>query len=76
MNKVRRAKLNRILEAIEELQAELQEIAEEEEEYRDNIPENMQGSERYEKADAACDNLSNADYSFDDIISYITEAME
>lgn len=33
---------------------------EEEEEYRDNMPENMQGSEKYEKADAAVDAISAA----------------
>ena len=75
MNKIRRAKLSRILETLEELQAELAEIAEEEEEYRDNIPENMQGSKRYEKADAACDSLAYADDSLSELVDYITEAM-
>ena len=48
----------------------------EEEEYRDNIPENMQESERYEKADEACDNLSSAVDSLEEAISSIEAAIE
>ena len=55
-------KLNSILRDVEYLQNE-------EEDYRDNIPENMQGGDRYERADEACDNLS---YAYD----YISEAIE
>ena len=46
------------------------------EEYRDNIPENMQESERYEKADEACDNLSSAVDSLEEVISSIEAAIE
>lgn len=45
-------------------------------EYRDNIPENMQESERYEKADEACDNLSSAVDSLEEAISSIEAAIE
>ena len=48
----------------------------EEEEYRDNIPENMQESERYEKADEACDNLSEAVDNLEEVISSIEAAIE
>ena len=48
----------------------------EEEEYRDNIPENLQGGERYEKAEAACDSLSAAVDGIEDILSSIEEACE
>ena len=44
-------------------------IQNEEEDYRDSIPENMQGGSRYEIADEACDNLSYA-------CDYISEALE
>ena len=49
MNKMRRTALASIKEKIEELKDELETLLEEEEEYRDSIPENMQGGERYEK---------------------------
>lgn len=76
MNNTRRKALREISSQLEELKAVLQELVDEEEEYRDNIPENLQSSERYEKADYACDRLNDAIYSFDDIISNIDEATE
>ena len=57
MNNTRRKKLAHIQDKLREIQDELQELMEEEEEYRDNMPENLQESERYEKADEACDNM-------------------
>ena len=44
--------------------------------YRDNIPENMQESERYEKADEACANLSEAVDNLEEVISSIEAAIE
>jgi hypothetical protein len=46
----------------------------EEEEYRDNMPENLQGSERYETADTACDNLQSAIDSLEEAFEYLNEA--
>ncbi len=54
----------------------LQELQEQEEEYRDNMPENLQGSEKYERADEACSNLSDAYDSLQDAIDNITAAIE
>ena len=53
---------------------ELEALKEEEEDYRDNIPENLQGSERYEQAEEACDNLDSAFDGLEEVISYIEEA--
>lgn len=60
MNKTRRKALQGILDKLEGLQEDLQTIQEQEEEYRDNMPEAFQETERYEKADVACDALSDA----------------
>lgn len=60
MNKLRRKDLREITDQLETLQELLQELQEQEEEYRDNMPENLQGSEKYERADEACSNLSDA----------------
>ena len=54
------------------------------------MPENLQGSERYDKADGACTSLSDAvdslddmisaigalDFDFDDVTTSLEEAME
>lgn len=37
-----------------------EEILGEEEEYRDNVPENLQSSERYSTSESACEHLSEA----------------
>ena len=76
MNKLRRKNLQEIIDQLEELKGCLEDLAEEEEEYRDIMPENLQGSERYEKADEACDNMADAVSNLEDAISSIEAAIE
>ena len=75
MNKLRRKDLSRVMDKIQDVLSELSSLQEEEEEYRDSIPENLQGSERYEQADEACDNLCSACDSLEEAISYIDDAI-
>lgn len=74
MNNQRRKELDKIYEGFEEMKYKLESILEDEETYRDNIPENLQGSERYETADEACDALSSAVDSVDEIFELIEQA--
>ena len=60
MNEVRRKALRDVINGIQRLSDELEALCGEEEDYRDNIPENMQGSERYDKAEEAIDLISEA----------------
>ena len=76
MNKIRRKQLQEIIDRIEDLKSDLEALKEEEEEYRDNMPENLQSSERYELADEACNNLNYAFDDLEDAVSYIEEAIE
>lgn len=76
MNKVRRKNLQSIIDRLEDIKADLEGITYEEEEYRDNIPENLQGSEKYERADEACDSLNDAADTLNEVIDSITTAME
>lgn len=76
MNKIRRKNLQSIIDQLEELKSSLEGLQAEEEEYRDNIPQNMQGSERYEKADEASGNLSGAVDNLEEVISGIKAAIE
>lgn len=69
MNKARRKTLDEIRDQIQDLRDQLEEVMNEEEEYRDNMPENLQNSERYEIAENACSNL-------DDALSSIESAAE
>ena len=76
MNKARRKTLAEIADQLEALKGELESALSEEEEYRDNIPENLQGSERYERADEVCGNLAEAVSQLEDAISNIEAAVE
>lgn len=76
MNKARRKALDEVISKIEEAKELLENLQAEEEEYRDNMPENLQDSERYEAADAAVDNMSSAVDALDEAISSIESAQE
>lgn len=76
MNRERRKNLQSIADQLEELKGSLEDLQSEEEEYRDNIPENMQGSERYEIAEAACGNMEEAVSWIEEAISSIAGAIE
>lgn len=75
MNKDRRAKINKVIELLDEARCLLDEAKEEEEEYRDNIPENLTGSERYEKADEAVCNMEEIVDSLEDNVSTLEEVI-
>lgn len=90
MNKPRRKQIQEVIDRLGSLQSDTDELIStiegiqgDEEEYRDNIPENTQGSERYECAEAACDALMTArdtleesKDNLDDVISSLEEAAE
>lgn len=76
MNKARRKAINEIYEQITDLRELLEFIKDEEEEYKDNIPENLQGSERYEKSEEACENLDSAICSIEEALDYISSSIE
>lgn len=76
MNNTRRKALNEIKDKIDDLRIDLEQLLEEEQDYRDSIPENMQGGERYERAEEACDNLSDAIDCMEEIISSLECAAE
>lgn len=66
MNKARRKELEELYDIIYEAKDRLEMLHDEEEEYRDNIPENLQGSERYVRAEKAADALDSAMSSLED----------
>ena len=76
MNNERRKRLEELRVKIEAIQSIVEEIREEEQDYMDNMPENLQGSERYEKAECAVDELYSAYESLETAADSITEAME
>ena len=76
MNKQRRLKLHKIDALVTEARNLMEEIHEEEEEYLNNIPDNLQGGERYEKTSEVVDmmeeiisNLEECENNIEEIIS-------
>lgn len=76
MNNIRRKKLAKLYEELETLKSLLEEVAEEEQEAFDNIPENLQYTGRYEKAEEAVDNLDTAVSALEEALESIELAQE
>lgn len=76
MNKARRKQLEEIIERIQGISEDLESIMSDEEEYRDNMPENLQGSERYEIAYNACYAMQDALDNLEEAISNVETASE
>jgi hypothetical protein len=68
------ASLTNLIASLEEEKSKIEDVLDEETECKDNIPENLQGSERYENAEAACDALESAIICIEDAIENIEDA--
>lgn len=75
MNVARRKALWAVISQFETVQEELEVLKDEEQDYLDNIPENLQGSERYEVAENAVGFLEDALSSLEDVFSAIELAI-
>jgi len=69
MNKLRRKSLQEIFDKLSDLREEIESIKDEEDESRENMPENLQGSERYEQSETAS-------YNMDEAMEYISSACD
>ena len=76
MNRPRRNKLDTLIERINLIREELECVMNDEKEYRDSIPENLQGSKKYTKSDEACDSLQEAIDQLEEVTSSIESAQE
>lgn len=76
MNKQRRKELAEVIRQIEVARALLDDITGAEVYYKDNIPENLQTSERYQQAENACTNMEEAGEALEDVVCKLEEAME
>lgn len=74
MNKGRRAAILEVVSNLESLKNKVESIMEDEIDYMDNIPENLQGSYKYEKAEDAVDSLGDAVSELETAIEAIENA--
>lgn len=87
MNNARRKEIDAAIALIEAARSSIEaardaveQIKSDEEEYKDNMPETLQGGEKYEKAETAVQNLDEVyealDIDFDDLVSKLNEAQD
>ena len=75
MNKDRRARIQTLLNKLEDIKEDIDFIKDEEQEYYDNMPENFQMGEKGDKAQEAIDNLDYAYSSIEEVVEYLEEAL-
>lgn len=73
MNANRRSRVTKAKKLLEEAKDILEEALYEEDEYRDNIPENLQSSERYEQSETCSECMEGAIDDIDSAISSLEE---
>lgn len=73
MNKTRRQQLRKWLEDVENIKNELETICSDEQDYFDNMPENLQGSQRGSDSEEAIEQMEEAVSYIEDAISVIEE---
>lgn len=76
MNAQRRKSIQEVIDQLEEIKSTIETLNDEEQEAYDNLPENLQGSERGEAMSEAADNLDSAFNSMDEVLEYLTAAIE
>lgn len=84
MNEPRRKNLREVIKSLQEMKEEtlcplhelLEDTAEEEEETRDSLPENLWGSERYCASEEASEFMEEALSAMDDIMSGIENVID
>ena len=76
MNNQRRKEIKSILGQLEYFKDELERICNDEEDYHDNIPENLQDSDRAISSEEAIDSLNEAIENLENSINELENAME
>lgn len=76
MNKARRKEIEAIADAAEELMARIEAVWLDERQYFDDMPENLQGSERGQAAEAAASALGDARTSVENAIEELNNSVE
>lgn len=76
MNRERRKQIEAIQERLMEIKGELETLQQEEQDYADNMPENMHGNERHEKAEGSAQCLQDAVDALEEIDTHLLGALE
>lgn len=74
VNKNRRKRLENLVAGLREIYSQLEDILFEEQSILDNIPENLQGSEKYEMMEQAVSNMEEALEKLDEATDLLEDA--
>lgn len=75
MNKSRRERLNAALVKLQQVEQSIDRIKDEEQDCMDNMPENLQSSDRYRAMENAVDHLEDAIESIQEAAGYVDLAI-
>lgn len=75
MNKARRKRLEDVISQLRDMYDELTSLQEEEQEAADNMPENLQMSDRYDTMCEIADDFEEAANDLDDILDRLDETL-
>lgn len=76
MNKARRKELAKATEMMNDARDIIESCMEEEQDYLDNMPENLQYSEKHEMAESAVESMENAIDKLEEAMQNVEDAME
>ncbi|MBR4533904.1 MAG: hypothetical protein IKO85_05105 [Bacteroidaceae bacterium] len=76
MNKERRKRLDAVISQLEELQAEVVSVAEEEREAYDNLPDSLNDTDRANQLCENADDLESIDGDFESLLDTLREISE
>ena len=74
MNKKRREEISEVVGTLQDCKTKLESIKDEEDTSRENMPENLEGSQRYEDSETASDRLDDAISDLESAIDNLDEA--
>lgn len=72
MNKQRKAEIKKIALRLQGINKDLQKILDDEQDYYDNIPENLQTSSRADDSEEAIDQLTEAVEEIEEVVGTLT----
>ena len=74
MNKKRRLEIHEVINVLNDLVSRIGTIQDDEQEYLDNMPENLQSSEKYDAAEEAIDDLESSKVAIEEAVDYLEAA--
>ena len=74
MNKRRREEISEVVGTLQDCKSKLENIKDEEDTSRENMPENMEGSQRYEDSETASERIDDAIADLESAIDNLGEA--